>query len=345
MYLFCFGTRPEIIKQFPLINEFKKRNIPFKTLFTGQHKDLIDNFSNLIDEPTYVLEDIVKEGQSLNLLVSKLIEKTEGILSKNMESKIIVQGDTSSAFSIGLAGFQNHNKIIHLEAGLRTYNLKSPFPEEANRSLISKIADTHLCPTNTALLNLENEGISRNVFNVGNTIVDSFKFIAENKLESSQVKNLVANKNNYIVCTLHRRENREKMIDLWNELNIVSQSRNIIYINHPSVKESVNHLSKEIVQIEPLSYQDMVYLINNSSGVISDSGGMQEEVISAKKNILICRDTTERPETIESGYGLLVNKDINKNIDFLDKKNKSGKNPYGENVSTKITDLLQTIYV
>ena len=345
MYLFCFGTRPEIIKQFPLINEFKKRNLPFKTLFTGQHKDLIDNFSNLIDEPTYVLEDIVKEGQSLNLLVSKLIEKTEGILSKNMESKIIVQGDTSSAFSIGLAGFQNQNKIIHLEAGLRTYNLKSPFPEEANRSLISKIADTHLCPTNTALLNLENEGISRNVFNVGNTIVDSFKFIAENKLESIQVKNLVANKNNYIVCTLHRRENREKMIDLWNELNIVSQSRNIIYINHPSVKESVNHLSKEIVQIEPLSYQDMVYLINNSSGVISDSGGIQEEVISAKKNILICRDTTERPETIESGYGLLVNKDINKNIDFLDKKNKSGKNPYGENVSTKITDLLQTIYV
>ena len=195
------------------------------------------------------------------------------------------------------------------------------------------------------MLNLENEGISRNVFNVGNTIVDSFKFIAENKLESSQIKNLVANKNNYIVCTLHRRENREKMIDLWNELNIVSQSRNIIYINHPSVKESVNHLSKEIVQIDPLSYQDMVYLINNSNGVISDSGGIQEEVISAKKNILICRDTTERPETIESGYGLLVNKDINKNIDFLDKKNKSGKNPYGENVSTKITDLLQTIYV
>ena len=209
MYLFCFGTRPEIIKQFPLINEFKKRNIPFKTLFTGQHKDLIDNFSNLIDEPTYVLEDIVKEGQSLNLLVSKLIEKTEGILSKNMESKIIVQGDTSSAFSIGLAGFQNHNKIIHLEAGLRTYNLKSPFPEEANRSLISKIADTHLCPTNTALLNLENEGINRNVFNVGNTIVDSFKFIAESNLESTQIRNLVANKNKYIVCTLHRRENRE----------------------------------------------------------------------------------------------------------------------------------------
>ena len=327
-----------------MINEFKKRNLPFKTLFTGQHKDLIDNFSNLIDEPTYVLEDIVKEGQSLNLLVSKLIEKTEGILSKNMESKIIVQGDTSSAFSIGLAGFQNHNKIIHLEAGLRTYNLKVHF-QKVRRSLISKIADTHLCPTNTALLNLENEGISRNVFNVGNTIVDSFKFIAENKLESSQIKNLVANKNNYIVCTLHRRENREKIVDLWNELNIVSQSRNIIYINHPSVKESVNHLSKEIVQIDPLSYQDMVYLINNSNGVISDSGGIQEEVISAKKNILICRDTTERPETIESGYGLLVNKDINKNIDFLDKKNKSGKNPYGENVSTKITDLLQTIYV
>lgn len=345
MYLFCFGTRPEIIKQFPLINEFKKRSIPFETLFTGQHKDLIDNFSNLIDEPTYVLDNIVKEGQSLNLLVSKLIKKTGDILSKNKESKIIVQGDTSSAFSIGLAGFHNHNKIIHLEAGLRTYNLKSPFPEEANRSLISKIADTHLCPTKNAFLNLKNEGISANVFNVGNTIVDSFKFISESNLESSQIRTLASYKKNYIICTLHRRENRKKLIDLWSELNNISLNRNIIYINHPSIKDSGNYLSKEIIQIDPLSYQDMVYLINNSSGVISDSGGIQEEVISAGKNILICRDTTERPETIESGYGLLVNDNINKNISFLDKKNKPGKNPYGENVSSKIADLLQKIYV
>ncbi len=345
MYLFCFGTRPEIIKQFPLVNEFKRRKIPYETLFTSQHKDLIENFSSLIDEPTYVLDDIVEKGQSLNLLVSKLLKKTEGIITKNKESKIIVQGDTSSAFSIGLAGFQNHNKIIHLEAGLRTYNLKSPFPEEANRSLISKIADTHLCPTKNALLNLKNEGISDNVYNVGNTIVDSFKFIAESNLQSSHIKNLVDAKKNYLVCTLHRRENREKMIDLWGELNIVSQNRHIIYINHPSVKNSEHYLSKDITQIDPLSYEDMVYLINNSSGVISDSGGIQEEVISAEKNILICRDTTERPETINSGYGLLVNKSISENISFLEKKNKSGKNPYGENVSSKITNILQKIYV
>ena len=270
-----FGTRPEIIKQFPLINEFKKRGIAYETLFTSQHKDLIDKFSNLIDEPTYILDGIFKKEQSLNFLVSKLIKKTESIISKNKESKIIVQGDTSSAFSVGLAGFQNHNKIIHLEAGLRTYNLKSPFPEEANRSLISKIADIHLCPTENAFLNLKNEGVSNNVYNVGNTIVDSFKFIAESKLYSSQIENLVDSKKNYLVCTLHRRENREKMIDLWDELNIVSQNRNIVYIKHPSIKGSEHYLSKEITQIEPLSYQDMVYLINNSDGVISDSGGIQ----------------------------------------------------------------------
>ena len=344
MYLFSFGTRPEIIKQFPLINEFKKRGIPYETLFTSQHKDLIDKFSNLIDEPTYILDGIFKKEQSLNFLVSKLIKKTESIISKNKESKIIVQGDTSSAFSVGLAGFQNNNKIIHLEAGLRTYNLKSPFPEEANRSLISKIADMHLCPTENAFLNLKNEGVSNNVYNVGNTIVDSFKFIAESKLYSSQIENLVDSKKNYLVCTLHRRENREKMIDLWDELNIVSQNRNIVYIKHPSIKGSEHYLSKEITQIEPLSYQDMVYLINNSDGVISDSGGIQEEVISAKKNILICRDTTERHETINSGYGMLVDKNISKNIKFLENKNQSVKNPYGKNVSSKIADIVEKIY-
>tara|TARA_X000001036_G_scaffold439928_1_gene493162 strand:- start:5694 stop:6731 length:1038 start_codon:yes stop_codon:yes gene_type:complete len=344
MYLFSFGTRPEIIKQFPLINEFKKRGIPYETLFTSQHKDLIEKFSNLIDEPTYILDGIFKKEQSLNLLVSKLLKKAESIISKNKESKIIVQGDTSSAFSVGLAGFQNNNKIIHLEAGLRTYNLKSPFPEEANRSLISKIADMHLCPTENAFLNLKNEGVSNNVYNVGNTIVDSFKFITESKLYSSDIKNLVESKKSYLLCTLHRRENREKMINLWDELNIVSQNRNIIYIKHPSVKGSSRHLSKEITQIEPLSYQDMVYLINNSDGVISDSGGIQEEVISAKKNILICRDTTERPETINSGYGKLVDKNISKNIKFLENKNQSVKNPYGKNVSSKITDIVQKIY-
>ena len=133
------------------------------------------------------------------------------------------------------------------------------------------------------------------------------------------------------------------MDKLWEELNDLSKSRNIIYINHPSVKEAKNKLSKKVTMIDPVNYMDIVYLIENCSGVISDSGGLQEEVLSGNKNILVCRDTTERPETIESGFGRLVGTEINKNIDFLDKKNSNIENPYGKDVSSKIIDILQDI--
>ena len=233
--------------------------------------------------------------------------------------------------------------MIHVEAGLRTHNLQSPFPEEANRTLVSKLASFHFCPTQRSVDNLSREGINKNVYLVGNTIVDSFNLISQKNLESDEVKNLVKSIDDYIVCTLHRRENRKNMEILWNELNILSENRNIIYINHPSVVEAKNNLSKQIKLIEPVNYFDIVYLIENCSGVISDSGGMQEEVLSANKNILICRDTTERPETIESGFGKLIGTEINKNKDFLETKNSNTDNPYGKNVSAKIVDILQKI--
>ena len=343
MFLFSFGTRPEIIKQFPLIQEMNRRKIPYKTLFSGQHEDLIKDFIDLIGQPDYSLENIITHGQSLNRLVSKIVESSDKLLNQNTEFKIIVQGDTSTAFALALSGFQNGNDVIHVEAGLRTHNLQSPFPEEANRTLVSKLASFHFCPTQRSVDNLSREGINKNVYLVGNTIVDSFNLISKKNLESDEVKNLVKSIDDYIVCTLHRRENRKNMEILWNELNILSENRNIIYINHPSVVEAKNNLSKQIKLIEPVNYFDIVYLIENCSGVISDSGGMQEEVLSANKNILICRDTTERPETIESGFGKLIGTEINKNKDFLETKNSNTDNPYGKNVSAKIVDILQKI--
>ena len=343
MFLFSFGTRPEIIKQFPLIQEMNRRKIPYKTLFSGQHEDLIKDFIDLIGKPDYSFENIITHGQSLNRLVSKIVESSDKLLNQNTDFKIIVQGDTSTAFALALSGFQNGNDVIHVEAGLRTHNLQSPFPEEANRTLVSKLASFHFCPTQRSVDNLSREGIKKNVYLVGNTIVDSFNLISKKNLESDEVKNLVKSIDDYIVCTLHRRENRKNMEILWNELNILSENRNIIYINHPSVVEAKNNLSKQIKLIEPVNYFDIVYLIENCSGVISDSGGMQEEVLSANKNILICRDTTERPETIESGFGKLIGTEINKNKDFLETKNSNTDNPYGKNVSAKIVDILQKI--
>ena len=147
------------------------------------------------------------------------------------------------AFAVALAGFQNSNKVIHLEAGLRTFNLKSPFPEEANRSLISKISDIHFCPTRKAVANLKAEGIKQNVFYVGNTIVDSYKYIDKYGVPSEEVKNIVDKNVQYFICTLHRRENRKHLLKLWKDINAISEHKKIIYINHPSVNESAKYLS------------------------------------------------------------------------------------------------------
>ena len=342
MFLVCFGTRPELIKLFPIINEFKKTKTPFKTLFTGQHKDMINDFLSLSGSPDYVLEDVMTHGQSLNSLISKIIEKSDSIMSKE-DFRVIVQGDSSTSYTAALSAFNNNRPIIHIEAGLRTYNLKSPFPEEANRVMISHIADLHFCPTKKSVENLSKEGIDNNVYLVGNTIVDSFKLILNNSDISKNIKNLVNNTEDYLLATLHRRENRNKNFnDIWNQLNNISKKRKIIYIKHPSVPNVEKNLDSSIIQIDPVAYPEMLYLINESKGIISDSGGLQEEAVCAKKKILICRDTTERPETIEFGYGKLVGTSVEKNISFLDDHigKSNSKNPYGEKVSEKIVRIL-----
>ena len=319
MYLIGYGTRPELIKLFPLINEFKKEGLKFKTLFTGQHFDLINDFKDLVDPPDYTLKNVFEKNQSINSMISKIFKHSEDFLS-NKSLKVIIQGDTTTSLSLGLAAFYKECKIIHIEAGLRTHNKMSPFPEEINRKLISHLADIHFCPTEQAKKNLNTEGIEKNVYTVGNTIVDSFELISSKNLETNAIKELVKSSGNYLLCTLHRRENRNKINTLWDQLNTLSEKMNIIYIKHPSISNTEERLSPKIKVIEPVNYPDIIFLIKNSKGIISDSGGLQEEVISAKKRILVCRDVTERPETITSGYGKLVGSEILENIDFLNRK-------------------------
>lgn len=344
MYLITYGTRPEIIKIFPLIKKFKEQNIQFLTLFSGQHKDLYDNFKDLIPKPDFILENIMEHNQTLNKLSSKILFNIDKILIENDNiTHIIVQGDTTTAFSIALAGFNHKKKIIHLEAGLRTYNKYSPFPEEMNRKLISNIADIHLCPTDISVSNLNTENIYDNVYLVGNTIVDSFNYIYNNSSIPSNIYNLTKNIiNNYYLVTLHRRENRgTKIINMWEQLNSLSNQYNFIYITHPSLSESKTYLNDKIIKLEPQDYISMIFLIQNSNGIITDSGGLQEEAVCAKKKVLICRDTTERPETITSNWGKLINDNIIDNISFFNIENTDKlPNPYGENVCEKIIQLL-----
>lgn len=334
MILICYGTRPEIIKLNPIIKSFKKNNIEFKTLFTSQHKTLFKDFQNFIPEPDIVLTDIFSEGQSINQMLGKIITKFD-IVSNNF-TDVFVQGDTSSAVGIALAAFNSKLKIHHVEAGLRTFDKHSPFPEEMNRLLISKLADYHYCPTENAVKNLNNENIVNNVFNVGNTIVDVYKDYSKKMNKNSD----------YFLVSLHRRENRgDKMISMIEQLNQIQNK--IIYITHPSIDKSFyeQHVkSRHIQLIEPVNYFKMIELIQNCKGIISDSGGLQEEAACANKKILVCRDTTEREEIIEYGYGILVNDQIINNISFFYTEiNSNIKNPYGENVSEKITKIVKNL--
>ena len=343
MYLICFGTRPELIKLIPLIHKFKEKTIQFKTLFSGQHENLIKDFYKYIDEPDYIFTNIMEHGQTLNQLSSKILLQSNNLFLDNTFSNVIVQGDTTTAYSLALSAFHFQIPVVHLEAGLRTNDKYSPFPEELNRRLISQIASIHLCPTTLSVENLQKEQITNDVHLVGNTVVDIYKYIFENTNPSNKIQDIIDNNKEYIVVTLHRRENRgEKMISMWNQLNDLSSKCKFIYITHPSLPNSKNILdNSNIILLEPQDYENMVHLISNSKGIITDSGGLQEEAVCANKRVLICRDTTERPETIDCGLGKLIDTQITENISFFDEEIINVvNNPYGCNVCENIISKL-----
>jgi len=343
MNLICFGTRPELIKCISLIQKLNEKKIPFKTLFSGQHENLIKKFYKYIDKPNFVFTNIMDHGQSLNQLSSKILLQTNKLFLENTFSNVIVQGDTTTSYTIALSAFHFQIPVIHLEAGLRTNNKYSPFPEEINRRLISQIASIHLCPTTLSVENLQREKITNEVHLVGNTIVDVYKYILENSKPSNKIEKIIDNNKEYIVVTLHRRENRgEKMFCMWKQLNSLSDKYKFIYITHPSLLDSKNILDDtNIILLDPQDYESMVHLISNSKGIITDSGGLQEEAVCANKRVLICRDTTERPETIDCGLGKLIGTKIRENIRFLDDNCIDiVVNPYGNNVCDKILEKI-----
>ena len=343
MYLICFGTRPELIKCIPLIHKFKENNIEFKTLFSGQHENLIKDFYKYIDEPDFTFTNIMEHGQTLNQLSSKILLQSNKLFLENTFSNVIVQGDTTTAYSLALSAFHFQIPVIHLEAGLRTNDKYSPFPEEINRRLISQIASIHLCPTILSVENLQKEQITNGVHLVGNTVVDIYKYIFENTLPSNKIQDIIDNNKEYIVVTLHRRENRgDKMFSMWNQLNELSSKYKFVYITHPSLPDSKKILdNSNIILLDPQDYESMVHLISNSKGIITDSGGLQEESVCAMKKVLVCRDTTERPETIDCGLGKLIDTQITEKICFFDKEfDNVVENPYGNDVCEKIITKL-----
>lgn len=284
MILISFGTRPEFIKVKPLIDLLEGK-LQYKLLFTGQHVDLLSK----IGIETNLIKLNIEEGiNRLDSIVSSVMNSEH--IFHNVTS-VLVQGDTTSAFAIALASFHRRIKVIHLEAGLRTYDKNQPYPEEFNRQSISRIADVHLCPTQLSKQFLINEKTQGDIHVVGNTVLDN-------------LKDVDTEYTNKIVVTMHRRENHHNM-DKWfqvlNTLAVENQNLEFIIPLHPNPNvQKHKHLLKNLKIVDPIEYNEFISLLAKTKFVITDSGGLQEETSFLGKKCIVCREKTERLEGIDT---------------------------------------------
>ena len=341
MISIIFGTRPEIIKLFPLIEVFKRKKVDFSLIHTGQHysANLNNIFLDQLKIPKKKIHNLKigshDHGKQTSLMTIK-IEKYLNKFKKKIKG-IIVYGDTNSAFAGSVAASKfNTIKVIHLEAGLRSFDKN--MPEEINRRVIDHIADLFLCPTKISKNYLIKEGIKKkNIYVTGNTIVDAIK----SKVVQTQLKKINILKDKYILATIHREENtlnKKKVIKIFSSLNKISKLLDIkiIFPIHPKTKkifDKINlKLSKKFKIIAPLNYVDFLGYLKNANLAISDSGGVQEEACVLKIPLITIRNSTERPETINMKCNVLTKPDLNSlktNVKRMLSKKISWKNPYG----------------
>lgn len=335
--IFFFGTRPEIIKMIPVIKTFKKNNVEVTLVFTGQHETLVQPFLEGLEIDLRLKRD----GSSLNKLTSSILSVVDTFGGTDW----FIQGDTTSAFTIALAGFHLGKTIHHIEAGLRTFDIHSPFPEEFNRKTISSIASVNYCPTDISKTNLKNEGIVKNVYVTGNTVIDYVKTVKQKKPEWWEE---AYNVHNIVVVTLHRREQVNKY-EMYKTISLAKCTKCIFIVpvhpNPTATKPAKNicDLDARFKCVDPLPYPEMQWLINHSHLILSDSGGLQEEASWYKKPILVLRNNTERPEGIYANGAVLVTK--NSMLNDLDKwqhELKWNSLPFGDGCAS---DKIYNIYI
>jgi len=364
--LIIFGTRPEAIKMAPLVKEFNKTAL-FETrvCVTAQHREMLDQVLDFFEiEPNYDL-DLMKKNQNLYTLTSEIILGLKPILEKFRPDYVYVHGDTTTTLAASIAAFYAGSKICHIEAGLRTFNKWSPYPEEINRQITTRIADYHFTPTEQSKRNLLLENVNEDCIVItGNTVIDALleSSVKVNEIQNREIEYLqtIINKSKkLILVTGHRRENHGNgFINICEAIKVIASSNDevqIIYPVHlnPNVKKPVFEILKDtdsINLIDPLGYPAFVWLMNQSYLIITDSGGVQEEAPSLGKPVLVMRDSTERPEAVEAGTVILVgtNKDkIIKECNDLLKNNFRYQqmsllhNPYGDGKACqRITDYI-----
>ena len=282
MLLISFGTRPEWIKIKPVVDAIEGK-IPFKILFTGQHTSLVEEYL----KDTFVVNEIGSGDNRLDSIVCSLLNKDklfEGV------SHVMVHGDTTSAFAVGLAAFHRNIPVIHLEAGLRTFDRQNPYPEEFNRTAISSLASIHLCPTQSAAENvISMVGADSQIFVTGNTVLDNLIGL------SPEIENKV-------LVTMHRRENHKRIKEWFriiNDLAIENPELEFVLPLHPNPNVSKYRFQlKNVTVVDPLSYDDCLDFIRTCKVIITDSGGIQEESSFLKKKCIVCRKTSERAEGV-----------------------------------------------
>ena len=373
--LIVFGTRPEAIKMAPLIKAFEKYRKQFKinVCITTQHREMLHQVLDIFDIiPEYDL-NIMTEGQDLYDITSQVLLGMKSILKNNKQDLVLVHGDTTTGFASALAAYYQKIPVGHIEAGLRTGNIYSPFPEEMNRKLIGSIAKYNFAPTKTSYGNLLRENVNiKNIIITGNTVIDAL-YIIINRIENNKKLQLSLNKSirskgyyisnkKYILVTAHRRENfGQGFLNICKALSEIAQKNkeiDIVYPVHlnPNVKKIVYKLLKNIKNIYllyPLGYEQFIYLMHNSYIILTDSGGIQEEAPSLGKPVLVMRETTERPEAVEAGTVKMVGTDSLKIMDevenLLSNKKEYNKmseshNPYGDGkASNRIIDFIKNI--
>ncbi len=356
-----FGTRPEAIKMAPLCHSLlEQKDIKTIICVTAQHREMLDQVLNIFEITPDIDLNIMNKGQDLFDVTSSILLKMRDILKDEKPDIVLVHGDTSTTFTTSLACFYMGIKVGHVEAGLRTHNINAPFPEEYNRQSAGLIADYHFAPTELSRQNLISEGKdNKNILVTGNTVIDALQLVLK-KIEGDEARSnsIISNLNNalnfdwqnskFVLITGHRRENFGQgflnICEAIKDLAVSNSSTHFIYPVHlnPHVREPVNQILSGLANvwlIEPLGYEDFVYLLKQSYIVLTDSGGIQEEAPSLGKPVLVMRDVTERPEAVKAGTVKLVGtskKSIISNIDLLInnetlyKKMSQAHNPYGD---------------
>lgn len=378
--LLVFGTRPEAIKMAPLVKEFQKSIQEFKVVVcvTGQHREMLDQVLHIFDiKPDYDL-NVMKQGQDLYDVTSRVLLGMRDVLKEVRPDIVLVHGDTTTSTATALAAFYQQIPVGHIEAGLRTYNIYSPWPEEMNRQITGRIATYHFSPTPLSRQNLLNEGVKEESIAVtGNTVIDALYMVVtkikSDKIIDANLENILKNagydvnrlnnQKKLVLITGHRRENFGdgfiSMCTAIKDLTKKHQDVDFVYPMHlnPNVRRPIHEVFGEDLSnlgnmffIEPLEYLSFVYLMEKSTLVLTDSGGIQEEAPGLGKPVLVMRDTTERPEALEAGTVKLVGTDYDKIVNevsaLLDDKvyyEKMSKavNPYGDGLAcSRIVDKL-----